>query len=108
MQESVIFPGCGTICSNCEWFKNEENPQCLGCTNVKGKPFWGECKLYACILEKGIKHCGLCKEFPCDLFIDSFDPSKGPVRSVIKVGILAYRAKHGDKKAIKLFRKIVN
>jgi len=106
MQEKAIFPGCGTLCTDCEWYKGEKTPQCPGCTYVEGTPFWGECELYYCIQERGVKHCGLCKEFPCDLFMDSFDPDKGPVSSVIRAGILAYRVKHGDEKAIQCIRNI--
>ena len=30
-----------------------------------GKPFWGECKLYACAEERGYAHCGSCNRLPC-------------------------------------------
>ena len=101
----MIFSGCGTLCNDCEYFKGEKNPQCLGCTIQKGKPFWGECRIYTCIEEHGVEHCGLCGEFPCDRFIDTFDPNHGQISSVIRTGILAYRARQGDEKAIVLIRK---
>ena len=37
--------------------------------------------------KKEVRHCGLCEEFPCDLFMDSYDPSKGLVSSVARAGI---------------------
>ena len=106
MQEFEIFSGCGTLCTECEWYKGEKEPHCVGCTGVEGKPFWGKCKLYSCMQENNVKHCGICGVFPCDLFMDSFDPSKGAVSAAIRAGILAYRTKHGDEKAILYIRKI--
>ena len=37
--------------------------------------------------KKEVRQCGLCEEFPCDLFMDSYDPSKGLVSSVARAGI---------------------
>ncbi len=56
--------------------------------------------------EHGVAHCGLCGEFPCEMFMDTFDPSHGPVSAAIRAGILAYRARHGDAKAAERARKI--
>lgn len=108
MGEGLIFSCCGTICDDCEYFKGEKEPVCPGCTAHEGKPFWGECQTYACAGEHGVTHCGLCAEFPCDKFVDTFDPSHGQVSSVIRAGILAYRAKHGDEKAAELARKVAH
>jgi hypothetical protein len=102
------FSGCGTLCGDCEWFKGEREPHCPGCSEMEGKPFWGSCSLYSCIKERDVEHCGLCDEFPCDRFIDAYDPSKGPRSAVLRAGILAYRARHGDAKAVELFRKIAD
>jgi hypothetical protein len=106
MVGDLIFSGCGIVCSDCEFYTGEKEPKCLGCAVQKGKPFWGECPLYSCIGEHGVVHCGLCEEFPCNKFMDAFDPSQGPVSSAIRAGILAYRARHGDEKAVELVRKI--
>ncbi len=106
MELNLIFSGCGTLCNDCEFYKGETQPQCPGCTAQEGKPFWGACKLFDCMTEHSVAHCGHCEEFVCDLFIDTFDPSHGPVSAVIRAGILAYRAKHGDAKAAKWVRKI--
>ena len=38
----------------------------MGCKNVKGKVFLGECELYQCNAQKEQAHCGQCKQFPCN------------------------------------------
>lgn len=106
MSKNVIFTGCGLICDDCEYYKGEKEPKCPGCIAKEGKPFWGECGTYACLEEHGAEHCGLCGEFPCDKFVEQYDPSQGPVSAVTRAGVLAYRAKHGDEKAAELVRKI--
>jgi len=102
------FSGCGTLCGDCEWFKGEREPHCPGCSEMEGKPFWGSCGLYSCIKERDVEHCGLCDEFPCEKFMDAYDPAKGPRSAVLRAGILAYRARHGDAKAVELVRKIAD
>lgn len=106
MSKDLIFSGCGILCNDCEYYKGEKDPKCPGCEDQEGRPFWGECKLYFCVNEHDVEHCGLCDEFPCDKFIDAFDPSHGQISSVVRAGVLAYRAKHGDKKTVELLRKI--
>ncbi|MBL7167873.1 DUF3795 domain-containing protein [Candidatus Bathyarchaeota archaeon] len=106
MDADIIFSGCGTVCNDCEYFKGEKEPKCPGCESLRGKPFWGSCPTYACVQDHGVEHCGVCGEFPCDKFIETFDPSHGQVSSVIRTGLLAYRARHGDEKAMELSRKL--
>lgn len=53
---------CGIDCDVCK-FKLNDN--CVGCHNIKGKVFWGECELYQCNAEKNQLHCGKCSQFPC-------------------------------------------
>ena len=106
MAESPIFTACGTVCDDCEYFKGEKEPRCPGCTVIQGKPFWGECSTYACAAEHGVEHCGLCAEFPCDKFTGMYDPAHGPASAVLRTGLLAYRVRHGDQKAVELSRKI--
>ena len=104
--EVQMFSPCGTVCDDCDWFKGEKQPQCPGCEAVEGKPFWGACETYACVMERGVEHCGVCGEFPCEDFMSRYDPSKGPENAVLRAGLLAYRARQGDEKAIELARKI--
>jgi hypothetical protein len=106
MVEGVIFSGCGTVCDDCEYFKGEREPRCEGCNAREGRPFWGECPTYSCVAEHGVEHCGLCDEFPCDKFMGMYDPEHGQKSSITRAGLLAYRAKHGDEKAIELARKM--
>lgn len=101
------YSPCGIVCDECGWFRGEKEPHCPGCTAVKGEPFWGTCLTYSCVEEHGVEHCGLCADFPCDGFIVRYDPREGPVNAVIRAGLLAYRAKHGDEKAIELTKRIV-
>ncbi|MGD2201364.1 MAG: DUF3795 domain-containing protein [Candidatus Bathyarchaeota archaeon] len=106
MAQSPILTACGLVCDDCEYFKGVKEPQCPGCDAHEGKPFWGECPTYTCAQEHAVKHCGLCTEFPCDKFIGMYDPEHGPSSAVLRAGLLAYRAKHGDKKTLELSRNI--
>jgi hypothetical protein len=45
-----------------------ENVQCDGCLS-DGKLADKECKARPCAIEKGVKNCVLCEEFPCDKVI---------------------------------------
>ena len=83
MTDSPILTPCGAVCDDCVYFKGEKEPQCPGCNAIKGKPFWGECSTYACAAEHGVEHCGLCAEFPCDKFIETYDPAHGPASAVL-------------------------
>jgi hypothetical protein len=88
----------------------EKQPQCAGCTALKGKPFWakGVCPIYVCADKQGINHCGACKEFPCEQLINQYDPNnpEGQRNAITRAGILAYRTKHGDKKTSALLNKL--
>ncbi len=97
-----IFSPCGIVCDDCDWFKGEKEPECKGCTEVEGKPFWGECETYSCAQDKKVDHCGECGDFPCNEFMGRYDPEEGPLNAVIRAGILAYRKQHGDEKAAEL------
>jgi hypothetical protein len=75
---TALAAACGLYCGDCEYLGG----QCSGCGNVEGKPFWtGQlglvvCPVYNCsVLRQGIEHCGLCEEFPCELFTSLRDPN---------------------------------
>lgn len=108
MRNDVHFSICGALCSDCPSYKGEDEHSCLGCAATQGKPWWGRCKVYECYEGKGVDHCGLCSDFPCKLFISHYDPDnpEGQKNAVIRVGVLAYRVKHGDDKAVELLRKV--
>jgi hypothetical protein len=96
---------CGIACDSekCLFFLGEKEPKCPGCIECAGKPFWGECKIYKCAAENGVEHCGLCKDFPCDLLPEQFDPSnpRGKEEAIFRIGQLTIRGKIGTKKWLK-------
>ena len=66
---------CGIYCGECEY---REEMSCPGCIKAAGKPFWGECIIAACCVGKGLDHCGLCADFPCeDLKSFAYDEEQG-------------------------------
>ncbi|MDM7999121.1 MAG: DUF3795 domain-containing protein [Dehalococcoidia bacterium] len=71
-------PVCGIYCGSCDLL----NRQCQGCGYVDGKPFWTAeygvkvCPLHDCCRNtRHLEHCGLCPDFPCQVFLDMRDPS---------------------------------
>ena len=68
---------CGVCCNQCE---RKEQVHCTGCTSMK-QPFWGGvCQVKTCCEDKGLDHCGLCREFPCEMLANmgrdqGFDPA---------------------------------
>ncbi len=106
-----LLTPCGSNCAECANYQGTKEPKCQGCEAAKGKPFWTKetCRLYACAESKGVSHCGLCATFPCELFIDQYDPNnpEGPRNAVTRAGILAYRRRFGDEKTLALMRKIL-
>ena len=61
---------CGAYCGVCEW---KEKTNCPGCQARKGEMFWGRCAVAMCCLRKGLAHCGLCPDLPCDALQEFFD-----------------------------------
>lgn len=99
---------CGESCHDCSYFVGDKKPSCPGCGESGGRPFWGECRIYSCTESHQIAHCGVCDEFPCDGFVNHFDPnnSEGQRNALLRAGILAYRAKQGEQKAAELAAKV--
>ena len=99
---------CGAYCDDCPHYRGKKKPACVGCKQSQGNPWWGECGLYKCALEKSVMHCGLCNEFPCDISATHFDPDNpaGQRNAVVRIGVLTYRAKHGDEKALERVEKL--
>ncbi len=89
MNDLGLAAPCGIYCGDCEHLKT----RCSGCGTLAGKPFWTfdlrleVCPLYACcVIEKGLEHCGLCRELPCETFQQFHDPALTPeeaARSVL-------------------------
>ncbi len=61
---------CGAYCGDCGW---KESTNCKGCQACGGQMFWGTCEVALCCIEKGVTHCGLCSELPCDKLQQVFD-----------------------------------
>jgi hypothetical protein len=109
-KEFALLTVCGEDCAHCPNYLGMKQPRCEGCTALKGKPFWTTevCPIYACTNKQGVDHCGSCKEFPCEQFVNHYDPnnSEGQRNAISRAGVLSYRAKHGDEKAAILLRKL--
>lgn len=99
---------CGAYCTDCPNYIGKKEPSCAGCIETQGNPWWGECALSKCTLDHKVEYCGQCNEFPCETSATHFDPGNpvGQRNAVMRIGIQAYRAKHGDEKAIELVEKI--
>lgn len=71
----MVQSRCGILCNECSY---REQVQCKGCVNIK-KPFWGEsCPVKSCCESNSLEHCGLCKQFPCDLLNQfAYDKEQG-------------------------------
>ena len=75
----MLLSACGLNCNDCPFFSNP----CLGCYEVKGRPFWtkdaspnGICQLFDCsVNQNGYKNCGSCTDLPCQMFRDLKDPA---------------------------------
>ena len=66
---------CGLYCGTCEAYGIGEPETCRGCAYQLGLATDGECYVFqCCIVERGLEHCGLCPDFPCQLFLSSAEP----------------------------------
>jgi len=104
MDKKLLAP-CGIYCGTCSFLNSEQKSSCSGCGNQKGELFWGKCKLYTCATAR-VEHCGMCEEFPCDLFVNQYDPAHGQKSAFTRAGLLAYRRKAGAQKFIEMSRKL--
>lgn len=97
------IPPCGGYCKNCVVYKKG----CAGCVETNGKPFHIKkakkdvCPVWQCAIEHKVEHCGICDEFPCDKFLDWYDPKRGIITVLRKTGLLALRKRIGTKAWVK-------
>ena len=68
--EKEMIAMCGAYCGHCEF---KERTGCSGCQLQKGDIFWGTCAVATCCLDKGLLHCGLCPDLPCQALQEAFD-----------------------------------
>jgi len=104
MDANLVAP-CGAYCGTCKFLDREEQPSCSGCGGQNGQPFWGRCKLHACVKDR-VEHCGACEEFPCDLFVESFDPAHGQKSAFTRAGLLMYRRRAGTQRFVEMSERL--
>ena len=57
---------CGHYCGWCERTIPGTKDECPTCQVARGDMWWGECRVAKCCSERGLQHCGLCEDLPCD------------------------------------------
>jgi hypothetical protein len=63
---------CGRYCAACDAYLDSS---CCGCGYQLGQTCKGECAIFrCCIVERGLEHCGLCIDFPCQVFVGHAPP----------------------------------
>ncbi|MGD8474366.1 MAG: DUF3795 domain-containing protein [Anaerolineae bacterium] len=63
---------CGRYCGECDAYQLNA---CCGCAYQLGKTRRGDCPVFeCCIVERGLEHCGLCIDFPCEVFLSHAPP----------------------------------
>lgn len=61
---------CGDYCAECNW---KDKMGCSGCQIAEGTMFYGTCQVAKCCSSKGLAHCGMCPDIPCDVLQQAFD-----------------------------------
>jgi len=63
---------CGRYCGTCDTYISDS---CCGCGYQLGETSTGDCAVFqCCIAERGLEHCGLCTDFPCQVFLSHAAP----------------------------------
>jgi hypothetical protein len=63
---------CGRYCAVCDAYLEGT---CCGCAYQLGRTRRGECPVFeCCIAGRGLEHCGLCPDFPCQVFVSHAPP----------------------------------
>ena len=63
---------CGRYCAACDTYRQNA---CCGCAYQLGRTCGGECPVFeCCIAVRGLEHCGLCLDFPCQVFVSHAPP----------------------------------
>jgi hypothetical protein len=71
-QRRKLAAVCGRYCGACDAY---QNGSCRGCGYQLGQTRRGECPVFqCCIVERGLEHCGLCTDFPCQVFLSQAAP----------------------------------
>ena len=89
------YPPCGRYCALCE---AAAAGLCVGCVATKGQPFHLDgkaCPLWVCAQEQGVAHCGACETFPCETYLNWYNPEHGQQNVLPYLGLLLIREKLG-------------
>ena len=89
------YSPCGRFCEVCE---AKKEVLCQGCAETNGKPFHLKektCPLWDCAQKHNVEHCGQCAEFPCEKFLNWYNPEHGKKSVLPYVGLLFIRKKFG-------------
>ncbi|MBN1140067.1 MAG: DUF3795 domain-containing protein [Anaerolineae bacterium] len=63
---------CGYYCGGCDAYLEDA---CCGCGYQLGLTRRGECAVFQCCVgQRGLEHCGLCPDFPCQVFLAIAEP----------------------------------
>ena len=91
---------CGTYCGDCDAYLDRI---CCGCGYQLGHTRRGECAIFrCCVVERGLEHCGLCMDFPCQVFVSHAAPADvarryKALRRRAEIGTIAWLAEQeGD------------
>jgi len=88
---------CGAYCGTCDW---KEKTGCQGCQHHKGEMFYGTCQVAVCCSDKGLLHCGLCPDVPCETLQQAFDHPEHGDRGERLANLKAWA--NGDENVIEL------
>ena len=108
MAKYVPSGNCGLYCPGCKFY----GQPCGGCGSTAGGAFWcqgeAKCDVYACTESRGVEHCGLCGDFPCDtLLAYSYHSQEGDRERLghcvvrAKLGTAAWLEKEAEQRAAK-------
>jgi hypothetical protein len=65
--ERIRAAVCGHYCGDCDAHMDDA---CCGCGYSLGQTSHGECMVFrCCIMERGLEHCGVCPDFPCQVYL---------------------------------------
>lgn len=88
---------CGDYCGQCGY---REEANCPTCQVAKGEMFWGECSVAKCCTEKGLMHCGLCDDLPCDILKAAFNHPDHGDKGERLANLMAWA--RGEKTSVKI------
>lgn len=62
-----LAAACGHDCGACDV---AQDGLCCGCGYQLGQTQHGECAVFeCCVMGHGLEHCGVCVDFPCQVFL---------------------------------------